>query len=135
MAHLLQLDRPDATPRSPATAEAAPLTPPLSEGSQQDPLRTPVDRGGPIPQSWPAAPRALPRASPSTLATCITMHRRSRAKLPDLPHGVRRADVNALLVQAAQQLDICDVAQPNPAVRGVPARRGDVPPVLVGVTE
>ena len=32
--------------------------------------------GGPIPQSWLAAPRALPRASPSTLATCITMHRR-----------------------------------------------------------
>jgi hypothetical protein len=48
----------------------------------KDPLRTPVDRGGPIPQSWLAAPRALPRASPSTLATCITMHRRSRAKLP-----------------------------------------------------
>src|SRR5665811_1856018 len=38
MAHLLQLDRPDATPRLPATAEAVTLTPSLSHGPQQDPL-------------------------------------------------------------------------------------------------
>jgi len=31
MAHLLQLGRPEAMPRLPVTAEAAPLTPPLSE--------------------------------------------------------------------------------------------------------
>src|SRR5450759_3025021 len=37
MAHLLQLDRPDATPRLPATAEAVTLTPSLSHGPQQDP--------------------------------------------------------------------------------------------------
>src|SRR5664280_1189805 len=36
MAHLLQLDRPDATPRLPATAEAVTLTPTLSHGPQQD---------------------------------------------------------------------------------------------------
>src|ERR1035437_21047 len=36
MAHLLQLGRPDATPRLPATAEAVTLTPPLSHDSQQD---------------------------------------------------------------------------------------------------
>jgi len=38
MAHLLQLDRPDATPRLPATAEAVTLTPSLSHGPQQDPV-------------------------------------------------------------------------------------------------
>src|SRR5665648_675108 len=36
MAHLLQLGRPDATPRSPATAETASLTPPQSHGPQRD---------------------------------------------------------------------------------------------------
>src|ERR1035437_3217511 len=37
MAHLLQLGRPDATPRLPATAVTATLTPPLFHGPHQDP--------------------------------------------------------------------------------------------------
>jgi len=47
LAHLLQLGRPDASPRPPATAEAATLphpTSPLSQGAQQD--RWPVVNTG-----------------------------------------------------------------------------------------
>jgi hypothetical protein len=34
---------------------------------------------------WPAAQQALQRAKPPLSPTCITTHRRSPAKLPDLP--------------------------------------------------
>ena len=44
----------------------------------------PLTRVGRFP-NLAGGPQALPRARPSTVATCITMHRRSPAKLPDLP--------------------------------------------------
>src|ERR1035437_9590075 len=49
-----------------------------------DPLRTPVDRGEPIPQSGRRPSRPCHARDPPLLPTCITMHRRSPAKLPDV---------------------------------------------------
>src|ERR1035437_7752514 len=54
-----------------------------------DPLRTPVDRGEPIPQSGRRPSRPCHARDPPLLPTCITMHRRSPAKLPALPHFAR----------------------------------------------
>jgi hypothetical protein len=51
--------------------------------SVMDPLRTPVDRGGSIPQSGRRTSRPAARDLP-LLPTCITMHRRSPAELPDV---------------------------------------------------
>ncbi len=63
MAHLLQLGRPDATPRPPATAKAAPLTTRLSQGSQQDRLSHTDGTGG-------AVPVVLVRRTPGGCAEC-----------------------------------------------------------------
>src|ERR1035437_8205696 len=52
------------------------------------PLRTPVDRGGPIPQSGRRPSRPYHARDPPFLPTCITMHRRSPSELPDLPRWV-----------------------------------------------
>ena len=59
----------------------------------KDPLRTPVDRGGPIPQSGRRPSRPCHARDPPLLPTCITMHRRSPAKLPDLPRSTRVDDM------------------------------------------
>src|SRR5450759_1730950 len=64
MAHLLQLDRPDATPRLPATAEAVTLTPSLSHGPQQDRLAGfPL---APMTVSWPADTKLLVHGTTAT---------------------------------------------------------------------
>jgi len=62
-------------------------TGPDPAGGQQpphgDPLRTPVNRGGPIPRSDRRSSRSCHRDLP-LLLTCIAMHRRRPAELPDV---------------------------------------------------
>jgi hypothetical protein len=49
-----------------------------------DPLRTPVEQGGLIPQSGRRPSRRCHTRDPPLLPTCITMHRCSPAELPDV---------------------------------------------------
>jgi hypothetical protein len=57
-----------------------------------DPLRTPVGRDGPVPQSDGLPDMPCHARDPPLLPTCITLRRRSPAKLPDLMARSARVD-------------------------------------------
>jgi hypothetical protein len=86
-----------------------------------DPLRTPVDRGGPIPQSGRRPSRPRHARDPPLLPTCITMHRCSPAKRPQLPRSARVDDMR----HSAAKDRTFEPVRPNQgtASRTVPIRR------------